>query len=206
MSLLDVVHGSYIHTRRVRVLSRLLQELLPANCSVVDVGCGDGLLAEDVAGKRTDVTVVGADVLVRPLAAIPVKEFDGLHLPWDDNSVDVAIFIDVLHHCDDPVGLLRDAKRVARRAIIIKDHNLTGFLGYHRLSIMDKVGNARHGVALPCNYFTKQEWLNIFSQLDLHIFSMSSDFHLYLQPLELIFGGSLHFVTVLQPEESSNVQ
>ncbi len=206
MSLLDTFHGSYIHARRVRILSELLQELLPTNCSVVDIGCGDGRLARDVAEKRTDVTVAGADVLVRPSAVIPVREFDGLHLPWEDNSVDVAMFIDVLHHCDDPVGLLRDAKRVARRAIVIKDHNVSGSFAWNRLSFMDKVGNARHGVALPCNYYTRQEWLDVFSQLDLHISSLSSDFQLYPQPLELLFGGKLHFMALLQPEEVPSEQ
>ncbi len=206
MSLLDTLHGSYIHTRRVRILSELLQELLPTNCSVVDIGCGDGRLAKDVAEKRTDVTVAGADVLDRPSAVIPVREFDGLHLPWEDNSVDVAMFVDVLHHCDDPVALLRDAKRVARRAIVIKDHTVSGPFAWNRLSFMDKVGNARHGVALPCNYYSRQEWLDVFSQLDLHITSLSSDFQLYPQPLELLFGGNLHFMALLQAEEVSSEQ
>lgn len=200
MSLLDIVHGSYIHTRRVGVLTELLKRIIPSNCSVLDIGCGDGLLAEDVAKKRKDLTVFGADVLVRQSAAIPVREFDGLHLPWDDKSVDVGMFIDVLHHCDDPIGLLDDAKRVSRRAILIKDHFLTGFFAFSRLSLMDKVGNARHGVALPCNYYTKAEWVGIFDQLNLNVTYMSSDFRLYPPPLEWIFGGNLQFITLLQPE------
>jgi len=45
MNLLEEIHGSYVHNRRVRVLARELSALLPANGQVLDVGCGDGLLA-----------------------------------------------------------------------------------------------------------------------------------------------------------------
>ena len=37
------------------------------------------------------------------------------------------MFVDVLHLTDDPVLLLREAARVARNTIVIKDHTLDGF-------------------------------------------------------------------------------
>ena len=45
MNLFEKIHESYVHNRRVRVLTRELSELLPANGQVLDVGCGDWLLA-----------------------------------------------------------------------------------------------------------------------------------------------------------------
>ena len=61
-----------------------------------------------------------------------------------------------------PRQLLREAVRVARRGLLIKDHTLTGFLAGPTLRLMDRVGNQRHGVALPYNYWTQQQWLRNF--------------------------------------------
>jgi len=201
MKVLDFLHGSFIHPRRILVLSGILAKLIPSSASVIDIGCGDGLLVRAILERRPDLCIQGVDVLARASAAIPVKKFDGLHLPCANNSIDVAMFIDVLHHCDDPTNLLRDAKRVTRKAILIKDHFSKGFFDDLRLSIMDKIGNARHGVSLQCVYFNKLAWLNIFDRIGFNITYLGTDFQLYLPPLEWIFGGKLHFSAMLQSGE-----
>ena len=43
---------------------------------------------------------------------------------------------------------------------MIKDHTLNGLFAGPTLRLMDKIGNARHGVALPYNYWPRQKWLN----------------------------------------------
>jgi hypothetical protein len=58
--------------------------------------------------------------------------------------------------------LLREAARVARKIVLIKDHTLNGLFAAQRLRFMDKVGNARHGVSFPYNYWPKQRWLEVF--------------------------------------------
>ena len=153
MSLLDTIHGGYVFKRRVRVLSRHLSELLPHNASVLDVGCGDGLIAQQIMEKRGDLTVKGIDVMVRPQTHIPVEKFDGRKIPHADASFDAVMFVDVLHHTDDPFVLLQEARRVSRQAVVIKDHIRQGFLAGQTLRFMDWVGNARHGVVLPYNYW-----------------------------------------------------
>lgn len=50
MSLLDLVHGKVVFERRVKRLAALLSEQLPQGASVLDVGCGDGSVAESVMG------------------------------------------------------------------------------------------------------------------------------------------------------------
>src|SRR5690606_11978895 len=128
------------------------------SATVVDVGCGDGQLGALLQQARPDIALKGVDVLVRPNTFIPVSPFDGHRLPFDDDSVGAVLLVDVLHHCDDPTGLLRDCARVARDAIIIKDHLADGFLAVPTLRVMDFVGNAGHGVALPYNYWTREQW------------------------------------------------
>ena len=81
------------------------------------------------------------------------------------------MLVDVLHQTDDPMNLLREAVRVARQAIVIKDHLLQGAFAYPTLRFMDWVGNARHGVALPYNYWTPAEWHGAFDKLGLAVIS-----------------------------------
>ncbi len=199
MTPLERLHGGYVHVRRVRVLVDRIAPLLPANATVLDVGCGDGRLAELLLRQRPDVTVTGTDVLVRPDARIPVAAFDGHTLPHADQSVDVVMFVDVLHHTDDPTVLLREAARVARCAIVIKDHVRDGWLAGPFLRFMDRVGNARHGVALPHNYWTRAQWDAAKATLRLRAAVYETGLKLYPPPVDWLFGRSLHFLARLEP-------
>src|SRR5689334_12831224 len=96
MKLVENIHGSYVHRRRVRVLSKHIAPLLPPSAAVLDVGCGDGELAALIAQHRPDVTLSGIDISARRNAAIPVTEFDGRRIPHPDKSFDVMMFVDVL--------------------------------------------------------------------------------------------------------------
>ena len=124
---------------------------------MLDVGCGDGLLAFLILEKRPDLDLRGIDVLVREQTHIPVDRFDGLAIPHADASFDVVMFVDVLHHTEDPMALLGEAVRVARKTIVVKDHTLNGFLAGPTLHFLDRVGNARHDVALPYNLLAPKE-------------------------------------------------
>ena len=50
------------------------------------------------------------------------KEFDGAKMPHADNSFDIVTFVYSLHHAGDAVfSLLREAKRVAKRHVVVLD-------------------------------------------------------------------------------------
>lgn len=188
------IHDSYVHGRRIGILAQHLCEILPAGASVLDVGCGDGRLAYRIQQRRPDTRISGIDVLVRQGTSIPVRPFDGQTIPVANKSVDAVLFVDVLHHTEDPGILLREAARVARRAIVIKDHTLDGMLAGPTLRFMDYVGNAHHGVALPYNYWSRRRWEEAFCELGLAIQIWKSDLRIYPTPADLIFGRSLHFI------------
>ncbi len=196
------VHDQYVSGRRVRRLAAELATDVPRGASVLDVGCGDGMVARCLAEQRPDLSIRGMDVLVRPHAHIPVESFDGMTIPLGDGSVDVVMLVDVLHHTDDPSTLLREAARVARHAIVLKDHTLNGVLAGPTLRFMDWVGNARHGVALPYNYWPHARWMTQFRELGLRISSWRRPHGLYPAPASWLFERSLHFVAVLEPQPS----
>lgn len=190
------VHGNMIFSRRVRVLSRALAQMLPDRASVLDVGAGSGDIAIGILSAKPNLTIEGVDVLVRPDAAIAVREFDGSTLPYPDQTFDYAILVDVLHHTDDPAHLLGEAARVAHH-VIVKDHYRNGLFAATRLRLMDWVGNAHHGVRLPYNYLSRTEWASLGSSCRLHVTKLSEDLHIYPPPVDWIFGRGLHFVATL---------
>ena len=197
MSVLGSLHTSKVHDPRVAKLSVHIAELIAPKSTVLDVGCGDGLLSRILSDQRPDLAISGVDVLVRPETKIPVVPFDGHSIPFPDNSFDVVMFVDVLHHTDDPMVLLKEAARTARRSIVLKDHCRNGVLANTTLRFMDWVGNARYGVALPYNYWTKDEWDRAFMELKLEKHSWTVDLRLYPKPADWLFGRSLHFIAQL---------
>ena len=199
MKALEAIHEHYIKQRRVRRLGAALAPLIPHGAGVLDVGCGDGRLAEELHRLRPDTSFRGVDVLVRPDCRIPVSKFDGLNLPSPDAAFDVVLIVDVLHHMDTPAVLLTEAARVARTLVIVKDHDATGFLAPRTLRFMDGVGNARFGVALPHNYLSWKQWQRLFAQVGLTPLSIERRLGIYPAPLTWLFDRSLHFVSALSP-------
>lgn len=197
MTVIDRIHEGYVHSRRVGVLSELIAPLLPHSGRVLDVGCGDGRISRTIQDKRNGLAVEGIDVLQRPNALIPVKAFDGRHLPYEDNSFDAVIFVDVLHHTDDPAQLLQEAARVSSRLVVLKDHRRNGFLADSTLHFMDWVGNARHGVSIPANYWPEERWRETFAKLNLTLVHWTDEVPLYPRWASWAFGRSLHFVASL---------
>lgn len=179
--------------------------MLPADARVLDVGCGDGLISALLQSKRPDLGVQGIDVLPRARTHIPVELFDGFHFPYADESFDVVLFSDVLHHAIDPTILLHEARRVAARHVLIKDHYREGFAANARLRFMDWVGNARFGVALPYNYWTERQWRSAWQQIGLEPEHLVTKLGLYPKAADWIFGAKLHFIALLRRTESSLV-
>jgi SAM-dependent methyltransferase len=197
VGLAGAVHGKLVFGRRIRILAQHLAELIPPGSRVLDIGCGDGSLGLLISQKVPRLTVTGIDVLVRPNCHIPVQPFDGFNVPYADDSFDIAIFVDVLHHTRDPIVLMREAARVAP-TIVIKDHTRTGFLAGPTLRFMDWVGNAPHGVVLPYNYWTKEQWNAALSELRLRTIQRETKLRLYPPPASWFFDRNLHFVAKWQ--------
>ena len=198
MGVIGTLHSDLVSSRRAQVLTSWFESLLPKNASILDVGCGDGVVAASVQSSRPDVTIRGVDVLPRERPHIPVEIFDGSKIPYPDSSFDVVMISDVLHHTEDPNVILREAHRVTRAYVLIKDHYRQGIAAQTRLRFMDWLGNARFGVSLPYNYWTPQQWKNAWDNIGLRVSEMRTDLHLYPKPADWVFGSGLHFITLLE--------
>jgi SAM-dependent methyltransferase len=183
----------------VDVLARALGDLVPVGSTILDVGTGDGQIARRIAETQPQTTVQGIDVMLRPETHVPVALFDGATIPFADKSFDVVTFVDVLHHTDDPGCLLAEASRVARKVVILKDHLAENGVNRLTLRVMDWVGNAPHGVVLPYNYASRQQWDEWFAAARLQVDRFRTDVPLYPAPFSAVFGRKLHFVARLTP-------
>ncbi|MGH8612100.1 MAG: class I SAM-dependent methyltransferase [Gammaproteobacteria bacterium] len=197
MNALGQLHSKLVFGRRVRVLAAHLCKLFPPGAQVLDVGCGDGTIDSLMLESRPDISIRGVDVLVRPETRVPVSQFDGKVIPYEDGSFDAVLFIDVLHHTQDPYSLLVEARRVSRGVIVLKDHTKDGLLAGPALRFMDWFGNSPHGVALPYNYWTEAQWLDSFNKLGLSIDKWTARVGLYPWPASHVFDRGLHFVARL---------
>ena len=190
------VHANLVSSRRVEKLTQTLDALIPASATILDVGCGDGLISWNLHQLQPQRQFVGIDVVERATCMIPCQMYDGDTLPFTPASFDYVLFVDVLHHTPDAEKLLVQAKRIARRGIVLKDHYCESGLDYHTLALMDWFGNAQYNIALPNNYKSTSEWRELFRRLGLRERRTITDIGLYPLPFGLIFGRGLHFVSL----------
>lgn len=197
---LRAAHGAIVFSRRVRALAQALDRILPSDsASVLDVGCGDGSVGDAVRRLRPGIAWQGAEAYPRPGCRVPVLAFDGRSLPLSDASVDFVVFVDVLHHADDPAALLREARRVARRGVVVKDHLRDRPLAGAVLAAMDWVGNRAHGVPLRYAFWSSDEWARAWADAGLRPVRRETRLGLYPAPVRPIFEWGLHHLTLLEP-------
>ncbi len=191
-------HQTFVFHRRARVLAEMLAAQIPHGASVLDIGCGEGTIGSLIVHQRPDLSIQGVEFLVRPECKIECRSFDGLELPFQSTSFDVCLFVDVLHHTHDPEVLLREAARVSRSLVLIKDHLDENFVDHATLRFMDWVGNRPHGVALTYNYQSRKQWAEHFAKCALTEATWTGQVPLYPPPFSLLVGRGLHFIALMK--------
>ncbi len=93
--------------------------------SLVEVGCGDGVLLEALASRGLGDSLHGFDISERAVqiasgrAAIErVERFDGRALPAADAAYDLGVLSHVLEHVPDPLPLLCETARACRAVVV----------------------------------------------------------------------------------------
>jgi len=88
---------------------------------ILDLGAGDGLTSLEIIEKMNK-SVILADVIDCNLTDLPLIQYpQGGRVPLEDQSVDCTILYCVLHHCNNPAHVLKEAARVTKKRLIIME-------------------------------------------------------------------------------------
>jgi 2-polyprenyl-3-methyl-5-hydroxy-6-metoxy-1,4-benzoquinol methylase len=109
-----------------RELDELMERAEPS--SLLDVGCGEGVLVHRWAQRLTGRRVVGIDLEEESIQAgwsahqAPNLEYRTMaaeQLPFADDEFDLAAAIEVLEHVPDPEHTLSEMARCAQRHLLV---------------------------------------------------------------------------------------
>jgi ubiquinone/menaquinone biosynthesis C-methylase UbiE len=105
------------------------------------------------------------DVVDYNRSKLPMHVYDGRNLPFEENSFDLALLVFVLHHNPDPMPVMREAMRVARKGVLVVENDVRGAVKKPLTRLIDSTEYLHRGVP-PC-YFTKStdEWQSFFESL-----------------------------------------
>lgn len=87
--------------------------------TILDAGCGEGITTEKIIARFPEAKVTGVDVDPRNVKIceqydLPVKECSLYNLPFENNSFDVCLLIEVIEHLCEPEKALMELTRVAK--------------------------------------------------------------------------------------------
>ncbi|MEO0514849.1 MAG: class I SAM-dependent methyltransferase [Planctomycetota bacterium] len=189
-----------VYRSRLAGLTRVTTPQLRATDRVLDVGCGNGQLGRALMDALPGLEVAGLERAVRDGAAIEVTAYDGTSFPFADNTFDVVIVADVVHHDPEPLGVLRECRRVAKRLVILKDHKVDGpaiTLPYRRICLMDWAANVQYGIPCLYDYPTRDGWHQRFAELGAKVVDEHEELQLYPRPYRWFFTPRLQYFAVL---------
>jgi ubiquinone/menaquinone biosynthesis C-methylase UbiE len=181
------LHQRLVKPRQSRRIVDCLVESLPAAGRVLDVGCGTGKISRLLRERNPKLRVEGIDILAQPRAEIEVKVFDGERIPFADKAFDAVIFVDVLHHTNKHAALLKEAFRVSKNLVVVKDHICRTRFDFVVLAFMDWVGNRPLGIQSIHNYYSQSQWWQLFENVGVAKPEVTWIKGLYPFPFNLIF-------------------
>lgn len=143
---------------------------IPRDSQILDLGCGSGIVSKEFE-KFFNSEVLGLDIIDNRVIPIPFRLYKGDDLKFlKDDSYDAVLINFVLHHCKNPIELLKEAKRVAKETIVVYENIPEGLLS--------KLFCFLHGISFAYlfqknsnkgNFNTDGQWRKIFNDMDLEV-------------------------------------
>jgi 2-polyprenyl-3-methyl-5-hydroxy-6-metoxy-1,4-benzoquinol methylase len=138
--------------------------------SILDVGCGEGILTEQWADKLGGGRIVGIDLDDPKLKAewekrqrgnLEYRVEDATHLSFGDDEFDLASAIEVLEHVPDPERTVAEMARVAKRHLLVSvpREPLWRGLNMARGAYLKDLGNTPGHI----NHWSKRSFVSMLS-------------------------------------------
>ena len=139
--------------------------------SVLDVGCGEGVLTVEWAERLGDGRIVGIDLDDPKLRAewekrsrdnLEFRAEEATRLPFEDDEFDLAAAIEVLEHVPEPEATVAEMARVARRQLLVSvpREPLWRGLNMARGAYLRDLGNTPGHV----NHWSKRAFVSLLSR------------------------------------------
>ncbi|MEA2291218.1 MAG: hypothetical protein QOF17_238 [Solirubrobacteraceae bacterium] len=152
-----------------RTLRELFEQADPQ--SLLDVGCGEGVLTHRWAQRLAPRRVVGIDLEDEPIQAewakrrapnLEYRIMKAENLPFADGEFDVATAIEVLEHVPDPAHTVAEMARVASGHLLVSvpREPLWRALNVARGAYLKDLGNTPGHV----NHWSKRSFVALLSQ------------------------------------------
>jgi 2-polyprenyl-3-methyl-5-hydroxy-6-metoxy-1,4-benzoquinol methylase len=150
-------------------LAELFAQAAPE--SVLDVGCGEGVLTHQWAQQLGERRIVGIDLDDEKLKAewatrrrpnLEYRTMPAENLPFAEGEFDLACAIEVLEHVPDPEHTVAEMARVARRHLLVSvpREPLWRMLNMARGAYLSDFGNTPGHV----NHWSKRSFVRLLSQ------------------------------------------
>lgn len=115
--------------RRLATIAELVAARRPP--SVLDLGCGEGVLLDALAERLPRSRLVGIDAVPAPVG----RSWTGVtgdiagHLPFRDHSFDVVVAGEVIEHVPHPDRMLVEIRRILadRGTLVLSTPNMVGW-------------------------------------------------------------------------------
>jgi SAM-dependent methyltransferase len=152
-----------------RTLNELFEHADPQ--SLLDVGCGEGVLTEQWARRLGDRRVVGIDLddpqlhaewAKRTAPNLEYRVMKAENLPFSNDAFDTATAIEVLEHVPDPEHTVAEMARVAERWLIVSvpREPLWRGLNMARGAYLRQLGNTPGHL----NHWSKRSFVSLLSR------------------------------------------
>ncbi len=141
---------------------------------VLDIGAGGGWIGKRLHDSRgAKVTLL--DVADMNRTNLPLKVYDGKHMPFPDSSFDNCLLLFVLHHCKDPLQVLAEATRVSAKRLIIFEDTFRNPFEKFLCGLNDWISNSPFFLAnpfamnMPFHYRSVPAWEDVFLKFSLKV-------------------------------------
>lgn len=101
-----------------KVPDKILDLVKISGNKILDVGCGKGDRVKELQEKGFDV--LGTEINTHWINEKDIIKGDIYHLPFEDNSFDAVLNVDVLEHLKDPLPAIKELFRVSKKYVIVE--------------------------------------------------------------------------------------